>query len=87
MYTRIGMLLGQHAVLYARLSGYQNLKSYQLYTDCLTMEIIEVLKRELNYWRIKIKQCFRECPKAMQQRLTFAKAILSKPEILFWMDH
>ena len=72
MYTRIGMLL-DNCGLYARLSGYQNLKIMSIYTDCLTMKLLRCSKK-LNYWRIKIKQCLecqKECSKDLHLQRRF----------------
>ena len=80
MYTRIGMLL-DNCGLYARLSGYQNLKIMSIIYGLSDDEIIEVLK-EVELLADKDKAVFR-MSKGMQQRLAFAKAILNKPEILF----
>ena len=70
MYTRIGMLL-DNCGLYARLSGYQNLKIMSIIYGLSDDEIIEV---KLNYWRIKIKQCLecqKECSKDLHLQRRF----------------
>ena len=77
----LGPMLLDNCGLYARLSGYQNLKIMSIIYGLSDDEIIEVLK-EVELLADKDKAVFR-MSKGMQQRLAFAKAILNKPEILF----
>ena len=72
MYTRIGMLL-DNCGLYARLSGYQNLKIMSIIYGLSDDEIIEVLK-EVELLADKDKAVFRmskECSKDLHLQRRF----------------
>lgn len=79
-YKKIGVMM-DHFGLYERMSCFDNLKFYDLLDGNCTSQIDDVLSRVglLESKKVQVANL----SKGMKNRLSFARAILRKPEILF----
>lgn len=79
-FNRIGVSF-EHPNLYAKLSGYENLRYYAGLFDVPTRSPIEML--EMVGLREAAHKKASAYSKGMKQRLVFARALINNPEILF----
>lgn len=79
-FNRIGVSF-EHPNLYARLTGYENLRYFAGLFDVPTMDPLRLL--EMVGLKEAAHQRVAAYSKGMKQRLTFARALLNNPEIMF----
>lgn len=79
-YKKLGVMM-DHCGLYERMTCFDNLKFYNLLDGNGTSDIEDVL-RKVGLWESKKVQV-TNLSKGMKNRLSFARAVLRKPKILF----
>lgn len=79
-YRQLGIMMDSFG-LYERLSCYDNLKFFTMLTGISTAHIVEVLEKTGLYAAAKTPAA--NLSKGMRNRLLFARAILTSPQILF----
>ncbi len=79
-YRKIGVMM-DHFGLYERMSCFDNLKFYEMLDGKKPSQIDDVLKRVGLLESKKVQAA--NLSKGMKNRLSFARAVLRKPEILF----